>query len=145
MSGKKNQGQDAAPPAPTPETTPSPPANGEQAPPPAADAPVEGADAAREQLEKLAEERKTLDDAQATLKLEQEELAKAREQLEKDRAALDALKSGKPKREPRLIRVKALKGVIDDLRVQHRNAGEEFRMREDLAETLEGRGEVEIL
>jgi hypothetical protein len=41
--------------------------------------------------------------------------------------------------------VRALKGVVDTMRVQHRHPGEEFRMYEEEAERLEERGEVEIL
>lgn len=68
------------------------------------------------------------------------ELAKAREQLEQDRVAIDGLK-----REPRLVKVRALKNLVEALRLQRRKAGEEFRVHEEEAARLEARGEAEIL
>lgn len=173
MSSKKSQGHGGTPPAPSPEeplapVVPAPvamdtvvaetpigtlPAEPFEPPLPIPPAdPSAGAEAAREALAKLEQDRKEVEVERENLKSEREGLEKAlakleqdRKQLESDREAFEEDKKPKKKREPRLIEVKAVRGLIDPLRVQHRVPGEVFRMREDLAEELEDRGDVEIL
>ena len=173
MSGKKQQGHGAAPPAPTPETPPAEPVAQPIAPdtlttetpigtlpsepfepplhiPPAN--PDLSPEAVRAELaelslvrEKLEEDRKDLENEREGLIKARELLEKDREQLEEDRRSLEELRNPKPKGEPQIVKVKALRGVTDPLRVQHRNAGDVFRVREDDAKRLEEQGEVEIL
>jgi hypothetical protein len=107
--------------------------------------PAAGTEAAREQLERLGADQKKLEEDRQNLENEREALANGREKLEKDREALRTGTQPRTPREPRLIEVKALRGVIDPLKVQHREPGAVFRMREDLAEELEDRGDVEIV
>lgn len=118
---------------------------------PAAACPAPGGEAAALQAEieaeraKLGQERAALEEERKALVKRREELEKGAEALEKQRKALGKSQNPTVPAEPRLVTVKALKGVIDDLRVQHRNPGEVFRMPEEIAAQLKERGEVEIL
>ena len=93
----------------------------------------------------LETDQEQLDASRAELSTALAELAKARGDLDVDREAFDDLRNPKPKGEPKIVKVKALRGVTDPLRIQHRQPGEEFRVREDDAKHLESLGDVEIL
>jgi hypothetical protein len=170
MSSKKSQGHGGQPPPAPPEEplaplTPAPVAPGtvttetpigtlaaDPFEPPLPVPPVDpsaGTEAAREALTKLEDDRKQVEEERENLAKEREALEKARLQLEEDRKALQGRNGAPPApvrpEDERLVEVRAVVDMIDPLRVQHRFAGDEFRLRARDAEEFEERGLVEIL